>query len=74
MKTKAVLFSKSHCQQLNRQLCEAKIKVDNEKIKSNKEAIGWLRVWLDSQLKLSAHINEKIRRVHIAEIQIKRLN
>lgn len=72
-KTKVVLFSKSHRQRLTRQLREADLKVGNKKIKFNKEATRWLGVWLDGQLKLSAHINEKIRRARIAEIQIKGL-
>ncbi len=72
-KIEAVLFFKSHRQQLSRQLREVDIKVGNKKIKFNKEAIRWLGVWLDGQLKFSAHINERIRRAHIAEIQIKSL-
>ena len=72
-KTEAVLFSKSHRQRLSRQLREADIKVGNKKIKFNQEATRWLGVWLDGQLKFSAHINERIRRARIAEIQIKDL-
>ena len=37
-KTEAVLFSKSHRQQLNKQLQKAKIKIDTEKISFNKKA------------------------------------
>ena len=37
-KTEAVLFFKSHRQQLNKQLQETKIQVGNEKIMFNKEA------------------------------------
>ncbi len=70
---KAVLFSQSHRQRLSRQLREIDIKVGNKKIQFNKEAIRWLGVWLDGQLKLSAHINERIRRARVAEIQIKGL-
>lgn len=33
----------------------------------------WLRVWLDSQLKFTLHINEKIQRAQNTEIQIKGL-
>ena len=72
-KTKAVLFSKSHRQRLNKQLQEAKIKVDTEIISFNKEATRWLGVWLDSQLKFTSHINERVRRARTAEIQIKGL-
>ena len=32
-----------------------------------------LRVWLDSQLKFTSHINERVRKAQITEIQIKRL-
>ena len=70
-KTDAVLFSKSHRQRHNKQLREAKIKVGNEKISFNKEATRWLGVWLDSQLKFTSHINERIRRARNAENQIK---
>ena len=43
-KTKAVLFSKSHCQRLNRQIAEVQIKIGLEKIKFNKEATRWLGI------------------------------
>ena len=72
-KTEAMLFSKSHRQRLSKQLREAKIKVDNKNIPFNKEATRWLGVWLDSQLKFTSHINERIRRARNAEIQIKGL-
>ena len=39
----------------------------------NKEAIRWLGIWLDSQLKFTSHINERVKRARAAEIQIKRL-
>ncbi len=39
----------------------------------NKEATRWLGVWLDSQLKFTAHINERVRRARVAKIQIKSL-
>ena len=35
--------------------------------------MSWLRVWLDSQLKFTSHINKKIRKTQNAEIQIKNL-
>lgn len=38
-----------------------------------KEATRWLGVWLDSQLKFTSHINERVRRARTAEIQIKGL-
>lgn len=69
-KTEAVLFSKSHRQRINRQLREVRIKVGDEKIMFTKEATRWLGVWLDSQLKSAPHINERVRRARIAEIQI----
>ena len=72
-KTEAVLFSKSHRQRLNKQLRQAKIKVGNKKISFNKEATRWLGVWLDSQLKFTSHINERVKRARTAEIQIKGL-
>ncbi len=70
-KTEAVLFSKSDRQRLSKQLREAKIKVGNESISFDKEATRWLGVWLDSQLKFTSHINERIPRARNAEIQIK---
>ena len=69
-KTEAVLFSKSHRQRLNKQLREAKIKVGDKSISFNKEAMRWLGVWLDSQLKFISHINERVKRAGIAEILI----
>ena len=68
-----MLFSKSHRQRLNQQLREAKLKIGDEKISFNKEATRWLGVWLDSQLKFTSHINERVRRARTAEIQIKGL-
>lgn len=70
-KTEAELFSKSHRQRLNKQLQEAKIKIGNEKIPFNKGATLWLGVWLDSQLKFTSHINERVKRARTAEIQIR---
>ena len=72
-KTEAVLFSKSHRQRLSKQLREAKIKVGDEKISFNKEATRWLGIWLDSQLKFTSHINERVKRARTAEILIKGL-
>ena len=72
-KTEAILFSKSYRQRLNRQIRETRIRVEDEIIMFNKKATQWLGVWLDSQLKFTAHINERIRRARAAEIQIKGL-
>ena len=72
-KTEAGFFLKSHRQRLNKQLRESKIKVGDEKIPFNKEAMQWLGVWLDSQLRLTSHINKRVKSTRIAEIQIKRL-
>lgn len=73
-KTEAMLFSKSRRQRLNKGLLqETKIKVGNEKIRFNKEVTRWLGVWLDSQLKFTSHINERMRRARTAEVQIKSL-
>ena len=72
-KTEAVLFSKSQRQRLSKQLRKTRIKVDNEHITFNKEAPRWLGVWLDSQLKFTSHVNQRIKRAHTAEIQIKGL-
>ena len=72
-KTEAMLFSKSHRQRLIKQIQETKIKIGNEKIGFSKEATRWLGVRLDSQLKFTSHINERLRRARIAEVQIKSL-
>lgn len=72
-KTEAVTFSKSNRQRLNKQLQETKLKAGNEEISFNKKATRWLGVWLDSQLKFTSHINERVRRARAAEIQIKEL-
>ena len=72
-KTEAVLFSKSYCQRLNKQIAVVNIKIGTEKIKFNKEATRWLGIWFDSQLKFTVHINEKVQRARTAEIQIKSL-
>lgn len=45
----------------------------SEQIKFNKKATQWLGVWLDSQLKFTSHINERVRRARAAEVQIKGL-
>lgn len=67
-KTKAVLFSKSHRQRLNKQLRESKIKVGTKNILFNKETTRWLGVWLNTQLKFTSHINERVKRARTAEI------
>ena len=67
-KTEVVLFSKLHRQHLSKQLRETKLKVGDKQISFNKEAIRWVRVWLDSQLKFSSHINERARKAQVAEI------
>ena len=67
-KTEAVLFSKSRRQRLNKQLRKAKIQVRSEKISFNKEATRWLGVWLDSELKFTSYINERVRRARTAEV------
>lgn len=72
-KTEAILFSKLYWQRLNKQLQEAKIKVCKEKIPFNKEATQWLGLWLDSQLKFTSQINERVRKAQTSEIQIKGL-
>ena len=67
-KTEAVLFSKFHQQQFNKQLPEAEIKVSTEKISFNKGVTRWLDVWLESQIKIISHINERVRKAQIAKI------
>ena len=45
-----------------------------ERIKFNKEATRWLGIWLDSQLKFTAHVNERLAKARAAEIQVKGLS
>lgn len=73
-KTELVLFSHARQRQFNQQLRETTIFVGGERIKSNKNATRWLGIWLDSQLKFTAHINERLSKAKTAEIQIKRLS
>ena len=72
-KTEAAMFSKSHRQRLNKQIAKTDIKIGAESINFNKEATRWLGIWLDSQLKFTAHVNQKFRAARTAEIQIKGL-
>lgn len=68
-----MLFSKAHPHRLDQQMSKIHIKIGAEKIRFNEEATRWLSVWLDSQLKFNAHVNEKLQKARTAEIQIKRL-
>lgn len=58
---------------MNKQLRETQIRVGKGQIKFNKELTRWLGVWLDSQLKFTSLINERIRKARVAKIQIKSL-
>lgn len=59
-KTKVVFFSKVYCQWLNKQITIIWIKIGAKKIKFNKKATQWLRIWLDSQLTFTKHFNKKV--------------
>ena len=48
--------------------------IRRERVKFKKKKIRWLEICLDSQLKFTAHINKRLIRAKIAEIQVKRLN
>ena len=71
-KTEAAIFSKSHRQRLNKQIAKLDIRI-GQKVLSSIEATRWLGIWLDSQLKFTAHVNQKIKAAQAAEIQIKGL-
>lgn len=43
----------------------------DKKIAFNKKSSRWLGVWFNNKLKLTSHINKKIKRAYIAKIQIK---
>ena len=73
-KTKLVLFSRARQRRLNQQLRETTVLVGGERIKLNKDATRWLGIWLDSQLKFTAHINERLTKAKTAKIQVKRLS
>ena len=45
-----------------------------KRIKFNKEATRWLRIWLDSQLKFTAYINKRLTKAKSVKIQIKHLS
>lgn len=69
-----LFFSKSHRQRLNKKIAEVHIKIGAERLNSTKKLhTRWLGIRLDSQLKLTAHFNEKAQRARTAEIQIKGL-
>ena len=72
-KTEIPIFSKSHRQRLNKQIAKTDIRIGAESIKFNKKATRWLGIWLDSHLKFTAHVNQKIKAAQVAEIQIKGL-
>lgn len=48
--------------------------IKREKIKFNRKTLYWLKIWLDSQLKFTTHINERLTRAKIVEIEVKQLN
>ena len=73
-KTELVLFFRARQRRLNQQLRETTVLVGGEKIKFKKDATRWLGIWLDSQLKFTAHINERLTKAKTAEIQVKRLS
>ena len=59
-KTELVLFSRARQRRLNQQLRETTVSIGGKRIKFNKDATRWLGIWLDSQLKFTAHINERL--------------
>lgn len=50
------------------------VSIGGEKIKFNKKVIHWLGIWLDSQLKFTAHIKKKLIKAKTAEILTKRMS
>ena len=67
-KTELVLFSRARQRRMNQQLRETTVLIGGERIKFNKETTRWLGIWQDSQLKFTAHINERLTRAKTAEI------
>ena len=73
-KTELVLFSRARQQRLNQHLRDTTVLVRGKRIKFNKEATCWLGIGLNSQLKFTAHINERLKKAKSVEIQIKQLS
>ncbi len=73
-KTELVLFSRARQRRLNQHLRETTVLVGGKRIEFNKEVTRWLGIWLDSQLKFTAHINERLTKAKSIEIQIKHLS
>lgn len=71
LKTKVVFFSKSHCQKLNRQPQDAKIRLSCQKKILNEGAKRWLEIGLKSHLNFTLNIEERVKKACIAEIQMK---
>lgn len=72
-KTEAVIFSKAR-QQKFEQLLKTRLRVDIKTILFKKEPTQWLRVWLDSRLNFSFHINERMKKAKTTKAQIKVLS
>lgn len=70
-KTELVLFSKARSRK--QQLQETTVLIDGKQIKFNKKPTRWLGVWLDSQLKFTSHVNERMTKARTAELRIKGL-
>ena len=57
-KTGAVLFTKKR--KLAKEAKQARIRLENQRIRYNKEATRWLGVWLDSGLSFKTHYQTRL--------------
>ena len=73
-KTEAILFSNACRPKLARQIAETRLKIGREVVFFNKEAILWLRTWLDSRLNFASHVSERRQKAKWAEFMIKQLS
>ena len=48
--------------------------VRGKRIKFNKNAMHWLGIWLDSQLRFITYVNKRLIKAKTAEIQVKYLS
>lgn len=69
-KNKSCVFFKSYWQSLSELLKKVYIQVGDITIGLNKEAMHWLGIRLNSQLKPLSHMNKKMKRARITQIQI----
>lgn len=68
-KSEAVGFPKA-CQPKLIQLFNTKFRVNNKTVLFKKEPIQWLEIWLDKWVNFLFHINKKIKKAKVINVQI----